>query len=356
MPFLHKSGEGINLSWLGGHPPFLIQQSKELSTWSDLDRTEDRAYTLSSPGVLGFFRVQGSQEIDLGEFYGQWRIAEGEFGLPLAKHRLKSVWDWHLPEDGPALATAEALFTKATVRVQYLDESVLRVFTGRLEELPDALLTIEDRKITASWTWGEGERKRDMSLEMTFRYNVDALRFSKVNLSDPSITLTANYHSPVASVDNAGKLSMIMSETADLVEIDDTNERPAWWNRKIQFTKSDITIDSQFAIGVPNIEGGPAFIFKTPLLVSWEGTTVSGLASQPIQFESRFSQTYEPFHHNFVETLWLEPALEPGINPEILKELHEKNIRFIVPQNPSAFPEQNPTLRVFGFDNSIREL
>ncbi len=350
-----NDAEELLLSWSGGEPPYVVQQSQDLTAWTDLGETTDQSFTiLDRSAVQAFFRVQGASEPILGEPYGQWRIAQGEFGEALAKHRLKSIWEFFLPEDA-SVPTASAFFTTAMLRIQYLDGAVVKTFVGRLEDLPQAVISTGEKKISVTWTWGEDVWKRDLSLEMTFRYGIDAIRFNPVNLSDPTIRLRADYQTPKPNRDGSGKVTSITSEEATLVEVDESGNAPGWWQRKIQFTHAGVTIDSQFQIGVPLIEGGPAFIFKTPLLVSWAGTTVSGLTNAPIELKSRFAQTYYPFHHNFVETLWLEPRLEPGIDPAILEELEEKNIRFIVPQNPSAFPNQEPTLGVMGFDDVFRD-
>ncbi len=353
VPSIEKNNDDIMLSWIGGEAPFLVQQSQDLRTWTEVGSSEEAHYVIPSASDAAFFRVEGAT--DLGDYGGQWRIAEGEFGDALTKHRLKSIWSFYLPKD-QSLVRANEFFSAATIQLQYLEDGMVTLFTGKLADLPNSSVTVADRKIEARWTWGEGDWKRDLTLEMTFRYAINAIQFGGVNLSDPTITFSAVYQVAKPNMDAGGKLTMIKSEEATLVEVDDTGDRPGWWNRSMQFTQGGVTIDSSFSIGVPLIEGGPAFIFKTPLLVEWGTTTITGLTSKPIELTDRFSQTYYPFHHNFVETLWLEPALDPAIDPEILSELTELNIRFIVPQNPSAFPNQKPSLQVMGFDHVLRSL
>ncbi len=348
-----RHDNALTLSWEGGQSPFEILRSHDLTSWESVGTSLTPSFTITnSPATAAFFRVSGEES--LGEYVGQWRIAEGEFGQPLAKHRLKSLWNFYRPDK--LTPSAKSFFTEAMLQVHYLEGSQTNTFTGTLADLPEAVLSFDDQKLTVDWQWGEGEWKRAMTLTMNFRYNINGIRFQPVNLSDPTITLSVVYEAPKPSVGGQGEVSMIREEEAGLVEVDDQGERPNWWNRSIKFTQGGVTIDSKFSIGVPLIEGGPAFIFKTPLLVGWEGTTIAGLTTQPITLSGRFAQTYYPFHHNFVETLWLEPALEPGIDPTTLEELETANIRFIIPQNPSAFPEQDPTLRVMGFDNTIRSL
>lgn len=345
----------LTLFWNGGSPPFRVQMSSDLLSWDAVGQTDGRLYALNRPeNPAVFFRVESAATVDLGPRIGEWRIAEGEFGDPLAKHRLKSIWEFHLSEE-TTTATAAQFFQEAGVRIRYLNGVEVATFTGRLSDLPDASWKTEDREMELTWSWGEGEWQRDLRLTLKFPYSVNGFRFQPVNLSDPTVTLEATYASSKPKVSH-GQVSSIRKESATLVEVDDSGAAPQWWNRRIHFTHNGITIDSRYRIGVPLIQGGPAFIFKTPLLVSWEGTTVTGLTEAPLTFHSRFSQTYFPFHHNFVETLWLEPALEPDIEASVLEELKERNIRFIVPQDPSAFPNEKPTLSVFGFDDTLRSL
>ena len=117
-----------------------------------------------------------------------------------------------------------------------------------------------------------------------------------------------------------------------------------------------VTVTSEYALAVPLLEGNAAFIWKTPLLRSWELTSISGLTSVPIEITDRFAQTYSPSHHNFVETLWIEPALIPNLSEEAREELRAADIRFIIATNPTAFPGDSPSIMVVGFDLRVRDL
>ena len=351
---IRKASDHLTLYWAGGQPPFLIQDSANLQNWNDVGTTASSTFRFDVSGQAhGFFRVRGSsQPPDLGEHYGQWRISQGEFDGPLAKHRLKSLWDFFLPQ-GQTPRTARALFTTANVRIRYWNGGQIETFTGRLQDLPRAVLRTDDREIALTWTWGQGVWERDLTLTMTFRYPVDAIRFSQINLSDPTVRIRANYRHPKPRLDTSGGIAMTTSEEAFLAEIDDSAQAAV--SRPMRFTHAGATIDSSYDIGVPLLRGNRPFIFKTLLLVKWNGTTISGLSSRPIELNSRFSQTYFPAHHNFDETLWLEPAIEPGMDPSILEELRRENIRFIV-AGKSIFPGTAPRLGVLGFDDTFRNL
>ncbi len=353
---LAKEDETVTLSWNGGEPPYEIFRSADLQQWAPAGTSTEPTYTMMTGEATPsqFFRVMAADAF--GDYVGQWRIAEGEFGEALAKHRLKSLWDFYRPQKPTGTAGAKAYFTQAKVRVRYIDGSTVRMFTGSLAELPEAEWTFGDRQMDLTWNWGEGEWERAMTLTLSFPYDIDGLRFQPVHLSDPTITLKADYAVPKPNLEWDGKVTMRANEEAALVEVDDKGERPDWWDRELEVTHGGVTVASTFSIGVPLIGGSPAFIFKTPLLVTWGQTTISGLTDQPIILSGRFSQTYYPFHHNFIETLWLEPASEPGMDPRILDQLRDQNIQFIIPENPSAFPDQESTLKVMGFDHQVRSL
>ncbi len=352
-----RDGDQTNLIWEGGEPPFQVQSSVNLTDWQDRGSpTEASEASVSSDDAVQFFRVLSSISVtNLGEYIGQLRVAEGEFGTHLARHRLKSIWDFYAPEGMPLERTAARFFETALVKLEILEGDVRSIYTSRLGDLPNAELAVTDRTIRVNWSTGTDAELRNYTLNLAFRYNTAQAR-QAINLSDPTYTFSCRYAGPQFDIDRAGESVTTRSDEVELVEIADNSNTPAWWRRKLGVEKGDISVTSQFEIGVPNIEGGPAFIFKTPLLTQWTRTQVLGLTSEPLELVSRFSQSYYPFHHNFVETLYLEPALEPGIDASLLTELREMNIRFIVPTQPSAFPEQESTLRVIGFDGVIREL
>ena len=131
---------------------------------------------------------------------------------------------------------------------------------------------------------------------------------------------------------------------------------PDWWNRSWAIDLGDVSVEARFSIGVPLLEGSEAFIWKTPLLHAWEGTTITGLTTTPFEITDRFTQTYDPFHHNFVEMLWIEPELHPSLSEEAKAELRVADIRFIMATNPTAFPNDKPTIRVVGYDLKLRDL
>ena len=353
-----RSENQLKLEWSGGMPPFQLEQSVDLQEWKPTGTTtESLEATIDMEEGQIFYRIQGATDIELGEHVGQLRVDQGEFGLPLARHRQKSIWDFYLPKEGATQHNAEGYFADLIVKIQYLDGTDMRNLTTRFGNISASEFVGVDKTLTTTFTLGSGDNLRECTLEMKFPYEVKKNRlFEPFHLSDPQYKWTCRYKQPVREVDRSGKSVETREDVNGLVEIADDQNAPGWWNRAFEITKNGVTVDTRFTIGVPNYRGQPAFIFKTPLLTKWDRTVITGLTTEPIELKSRFSQTYLPFHHNFVETVYLDPSLEPGIPEDVLSELRNMDVRFIIATNPSAFPEQNPTLGIMGFDGAIRKL
>lgn len=350
---------GGTLLWQGGFPPYDIQSSADLFAWKDEAKARASWFVPTDSSPKRFFRVRGSASAPWGKALGQWRVMEGEFGLPLAKHRLKSLWDWFEPLGGPAKDTPANYFRSLVVRLAFLDGSDIITHGGPLESLPAGSVEANGQILNVAWNFGEGFPQRSYSLRMEFPYPVDKPRTKSPLLSDASVRLRCSYGTPQPEFSQEGEAKATLQDECDLVEV---VEKPdGFWlpqDRPIKVSGGN----SQRIEALPTIgnflrEGNPVFILKTPILVQWKKpTVVTGLTIEPFTMSSRFSQTYAPFHHNFVETLYLEPALEPGISPSILAELRARDIRFIRPMQPTAFPEQPASLEVIGFDGKVRKL
>jgi hypothetical protein len=260
------------LSWFGGTPPFQLQQSVDLSEWNDVaDPVDSHEISLGSDEVLRFFRIRSLPSTpNLEGYVGQLRVAEGEFGEPLARHRLKSIWDVYYPEGDSANLTALEFFNRVIVKLEILEGRGHTIMTAPLNGFPQATVTNSEKSIRSEWSTGLGDDKRDYTLEMTFRFDVNERRPS-IHLSDPFYKLTWRYAQPQFLIDRSGDLGETREDEVELVEIADNSNAPAWWQRHLEVSKGDVTVDSRYEIGVPNLGGGPAFIFKTPLLTQWDG-------------------------------------------------------------------------------------
>jgi hypothetical protein len=358
---ISTSGDQVTLRWAGGSEPFTIEQSTDLVNWNGLQQTDGTSATVpAGDAEATYLRVVAApNEPELGDFYGQLRVDEGEFGDPLARHRLKSLWDFHLPIDRKTSQIPQDFFRELTLRLVYREGNGLATFIGKLEDLPQSEIKTTSKEMTVSWSFGEGEAKRDYALKLVFRYNIGTNR-SAIHLSDPRYTLTCNYTAPQPKEGFVRDVGLVIKETKeDEVSLYQISEEkvPAWLQRDHDFEVGDVSVKTKYVLGLPMFEGSPAFIWKTPVLDKWDsGTTISGLTTEPLEIIDRFTQTYQPGHHNFWEVFWIEPALLPGISTESLEELRTADVRFIIATHPTAFPNQKPTLLVVGFDLVVRDL
>jgi hypothetical protein len=85
----------------------------------------------------------------------------------------------------------------------------------------------------------------------------------------------------------------------------------------------------------------------------WDGTTITGLTTEPIVLTGYFSQTYAPYHHNFGGQYIFDPRLEPGLAPSTRTELEAANIAFVVVIDNDGFDDE---FWASGLDGALRKL
>ena len=347
----------VTLEWSGGAPPFSVEASDDLTDWHTLLQTIDSAASIqAAESSSTFLRVAGQPPVQ-GTFLGQLRVDEGEFGTPLARHRLKSLWDFYVPTGTVPSDVPSEYFQQLVLRLVYREGEALEVFTGRLEDLPDAEITIGSQKLTVTWRFGTGEEQRDYELALNFRYDIASSR-KEIYLSDAQYALTCDYATaqPEAGYDNGLVIVSSRSDEVSLYQLAE-GDQPRWFHRDVFVEIGATGFGLNYYLGVPMLEGSPAFIWKTPILDRWASpTTITGLTSVPLEVSDRFARTYQPGHHNFVETFWIEPALVPGLDRGLREELQTADIRFIVVTNPFSFPETEPSAKLVGFDLKVRDL
>ena len=149
------SKDDVTLQWSGGKAPYSIQSSLDLSDWSSVDETSETEVTLArADEATVFLRVVSSPEQPtLGEYVGQLRVDEGEFGGRLARHRMKSLWDFHLPAEGVPAKNPGDYFSELVVRLTYREGGSLKTFVGTLSELPGAEVVMGGKEMQVSWSF-----------------------------------------------------------------------------------------------------------------------------------------------------------------------------------------------------------
>lgn len=90
-------------------------------------------------------------------------------------------------------------------------------------------------------------------------------------------------------------------------------------------------------------------------LCVWLSPTSAGGGSLPaFSTDSYFSRTLLPGHHNFIEIVLLEPALDPALSEATRTALAAANIRYVYTFKDIAIGMSPDDIRYFGFDNTIR--
>lgn len=351
---IQSADRTVVLHWQGATNPCQIRYSTDLTNWSDFDRpVATNMAVLPAPAPATVYRVQSLGHAGLGRHVGQLRVLEGEFGDAMARHRLKSIWDFHLPPGAFDPPTPAAYFRGLIVRWQFVEGTNIRTLVGPLESFPESSVAVAPRTLTFRWRLGAGDQRRDFELELGFGYDITVAR-ARPLLSDPSYALSCTYAvaQPVLVDDKVG---LTQQDAVALGEIPDSGGDPFPGHHELTVRGKTATVGTAYTVGRHYLEGELPWIYKTFVLLGWDQPTViSNLTPLPFELRSRYSQTYVPSHHNFVETFVLEPQLEPGVDPAVLAALREQDIRLIVATNPTAFPEEPSSIRLVGFDGSIR--
>ncbi|WP_438027414.1 PEP/pyruvate-binding domain-containing protein [Sorangium sp. So ce233] len=254
---------------------------------------------------------------------------QGEFGDVFANHRLKvrarlSTKSAFLT---PA-ALGSTLFADATL--DYISGGAVATLTGSPAAWPGAAHTYADG--TAADAFVDGEGAAAITYALAAESVPDLLPPSLgplVALRDFGMTLSADYATPAPTLDWQGMPVPVSLEAVRLGECPaegDPLEGSLLQERSLAPESGSVVVQTSFYW--PPYPSGPTAGYTAPLH-KWVETRIEGLTSSPIVLKGYHAQTYRPAHHNFSEDFIFEPRLEPGVDPAILAELEEKNIRFI---------------------------
>lgn len=371
-PEIHSVTRGphtLSLAWQGGRGPYVVETSRDLVRWSAAgDPVAAGPQTVRSFDTRSFYRVvdvdpEGVQ----GEFFGLIQTEQGEGGTLMARHRLKTRTWLHKTRGAPHTSssyTPAEYWRKLIVTRQWLDDGLIRTWTGRLEQL-GAVTTPNSQSLTVGWTTGTGASLRNWTLTLDFPYSVTATRTLPTLASDPDWTLRCTYATsqPELAFESPLRLTTTTADTTRLVQMDPANDPghpdQSWWVRRYSVKKNGVRVDCHFFEGLPLYQGSPPWIFKTLLLDRWlSPTTFAGGSLPEFSLDSYFAQTLMPGHHNFYEIVLLEPALDPSLPESTRAALGQANIRQVYTFKDLAgvvIGGDGEDIRYFGYDNSIRE-
>jgi hypothetical protein len=362
---LSRGLDSVTLDWQGGQGPFLVESTTGTRPWSAQgDLVSSSPLTLPGFAAQGLYRIVDLDPEDRhGGAFGLVQTDQGEFGGLLARHRLKTrLWFYttkSAPHTSPTFTAAEYFRKLITVR-QSLEQGRVRTWNGTLESL-GTVTTPSSTRLDVAWAEGEGADQRTFLLSLTFPYSILVNRTKAPLASDPRYELSCTYASPQPEFDYDGT-GMIISQTTlkesiDLYQLDPANGgSPFPAPRQYTVSKGGALIALHFIEGVPLLEGSPPFIWKTFILDRWlSPTTGSGGGLPAFSTDSWFARSLQPGHHNFFETVLLEPGLDPALSETTRAELKAANIRYIYTLKDFDLGLNDDDIRYVGFDLRLRE-
>ena len=264
-----------------------------------------------------------------------------------ANHRLKSIWRF------PSLVFSGepgAVGFDVLVDLTRHDGTAVRRMSGRIGSFPNATITASGKTIVYDWTWPEGNLRGRYRITASFPQTPDPTK-PLVWTDALQVDLSAEYGVPQRVFDADGSRKTVTRETTRLVPLGRITEGALARQRRVQ--KGSVTVATGYTLaflkfGYPGIG---IYDTKSFPLVRWGGTTVTGLTREPFQLTGHFAQTYDSIRHNFFESFLFEPALDPGLSPELLSELRTANVRTIRVDYGDFWPSE---IWLEGWDGVVR--
>jgi phage baseplate assembly protein W len=318
LDFEYKKIEGSGLS---------LRQVRPLPT---PDTTEDvTPYLVGAPTTLCVF--------------------PGELSDVFAMHRLKAQVAL---ETGHGLLTASKLSERlyAALGVEYLGSSEPLELSGDPALFPAAVHAYADGAVTDAWSASGGTWTLSTTVPEAMPRNASPV----IVPADFGFGLSVRWSQPVPYLD---WLEGPQARTEDSIRLwsscPDTSvlEPGSMRVEKSYAGPGGLTVATAYWFPPP--PRGPTAGYTAPI-VKWEETTITGLASTPIVLSGYYAQTHRPAHHNFGGDYIFEPRLQPGIDPAVLQELEERDIRYLVVVDIDS-PTDN-RFWVAGRDGSLRQL
>lgn len=274
-------------------------------------------------------------------------VFQGEHSDVLANHRLKCVLS--LATQSLRLvdsALERSFYTDAAL--EYHQAGRIQTHAGPLTEWPNAAHRRSGLTLTERWSLGDGPAARTYELTTTLpKLRVSRAESPLFTMRDFALELKAVYATPVPTIDFTGNPTTTTEERVTLVPCPTAGQARILQTRTLPGPQN-VRVDTRFYWPPPPL--GAVAGYTAPL-VRFEETRLVGFTSQPILLRGYYSQTYHPFHHNFVEEFVFEPRLEPGLPASTLAELAQADIQLIV----VSWNFESAHFRVLGLDGRFRD-
>ena len=253
-----------------------------------------------------------------------WCVQEGEFGSPLAKHRLKGRFS--ATSDARRLDAAglkTTLYRDAVLTFRHETQSI--TLTNGPVDWADFVHKVSGTELTDAWSWGEGTERKKFLLRTTVRTSVTADESAWWVLSDFDRTLQVTHATPQPEISWEGTTQTRVDDVV-LVPCPERTPGDLLQDRVLNLG-AVLSLHTQF--WWPPVPTGPTAGYTAPN-VGFIGTEITGLTTEPLMLRSPVAQTYSPGHHNFTETFVLEPRLDPGVTAAQIAELEAAGIRILL--------------------------
>jgi hypothetical protein len=349
----------VTFTWQGGSGPYIVETSSDLIEWGDQgEPAADTNRTLAAARSGAFYRVRDlGAEAPLGPFHGLLETDQGEFGSPLGRHRLKSRW-WLYKPQGTLSNVPATFFRQLIVHYQFLENGKVTTLVGPLESLGTVTTPGDGRTMALNWTRASGDTQRQFTLTIEFPYPVNTPRAAEPIPSDPYYELTCTYATPQPELTPFElTLGSTTTDAIGLIQLAPP-ESFEWMIRKYVVSHRGVDVDLNFRVGNYLWQGEPLWLLKTFILHEWIAPTLAdGGAFPAFKIDSYFARTYFPGHHNFVETVLIEPAVDPSLDDVTRAALTAAaaNIRYVYATKDLALGMFPDDIRLIGFDHSIRQ-
>jgi hypothetical protein len=282
----------------------------------------------------------------------QYCSLQGRGSNVFANHRLKSRWTlkpknlWLSEENLRSCTFGE-------VTIEYVSDGKVRQVTSEMASLPDAAHTY----VAPEWEWDRYEltdqwRFADLCNPRTYRLPSmpmfqDVVPDPVVTLNDLRLRIEVDYGAPVPINDSN-------TTTTDIVPL------------YVPWEPTEQDIPEEYSFSDPNT--GVSVAIRLYVRWGWGvaatsvqfgDTRIEGLTTEPIVLTGYFSQSVGGGSHLCPKNFLFEPALEPGISPQILDELRARNVRLIYfttgARECRATEKEDtpPSTRLYGFDEPI---
>jgi hypothetical protein len=278
----------------------------------------------------------------------RWVVHQGEYSDVFAHHRLKS--SWFLANRTARLDGSS--FTNSflgRVEADFLNGLSPTNFAGQITDFQEARRTQDNGTLVDHWksVMTDGLKVFELRWELPLETPLSQCPVSLQ--TDARLTLTVTHSTPQVWWGSEPRTQ----ESVALVPA--ASMRPDS-RQSMSFAAHGIEIVTAFNWWEYWHYSGSG-MGTTGALQSWDETTITGLASEPIVLRGEYSQTYAPGRHNFTEDFIFDPPLEKSMDPDILADLRARNIRALVVR--SEFEGGERTLSgiwIWGFDGTLRSL